>query len=56
LSNTEYKLSKAGYTGYEVNDALDFQKLKNEIIALHNKWDEYAKARAEPKTRNGFAK
>jgi hypothetical protein len=31
--DSEYELSKAGYTANEVNDALAFQKLKNEIIA-----------------------
>ena len=47
LFDTEYELSKAGYTANEVNDALTFQKLKNEIIASptsNDKWDEYAKA------------
>jgi hypothetical protein len=39
----------------EVNEALAFQKLKNEIIALQDKWDEYAKARAIAKDKNGFA-
>jgi hypothetical protein len=34
LFDSEYELSKAGHNANEVNDALAFQKLKNEIIAL----------------------
>ena len=54
LFDSEYELSKAGYTANEVNDALAFQKLKNEIIALQDKWDEYAKARAVAKDKKWF--
>ena len=44
LFESEYELSKAGFATNEVNDALAFQRLKNEIIASPDKWDEYAKA------------
>lgn len=54
LFDSEYELSKAGYTANEVNDALAFQKLKNEIIASPDKWDEYAKARATAKDKKWF--
>jgi hypothetical protein len=54
LFDSEYELSKAGYTANEVNDALAFQKLKNEIIASQDKCDEYAKARAIEKDKNWF--
>jgi pimeloyl-ACP methyl ester carboxylesterase len=54
LFDTEYELSKAGYTANEVNDALAFQKLKNEIIASPDRWDEYAKARALAKDKKWF--
>jgi pimeloyl-ACP methyl ester carboxylesterase len=60
LFDSEYELSKAGYTANEINDALAFQKLKNEIIASPTsplsdvKWDEYAKARATAKDKKWF--
>jgi pimeloyl-ACP methyl ester carboxylesterase len=57
LFDSEYELSKAGYTANEVNDALAFQKLKNEIIASPtsiSRWDEYARARATAKDKNWF--
>ena len=54
LFDSEYELSKAGYAANEVNDALAFQKLKNEIIASRDKWDEYAKARATAKDKKWF--
>src|SRR5215208_2671909 len=57
LFDTEYELSKAGYTANEINDALAFQKLKNEIIAsptVNDKWDEYARARATAKDKKWF--
>lgn len=57
LFDSEYELSKAGYTANEVNDALAFQKLKNEIIASpssNDKWDEYTKARATAKDKKWF--
>ena len=41
----------ANYTADEVKDALAFQKLKNEIIGLAEKWDEYAKAQAIAKEK-----
>ena len=49
LLDSENELKKAGYTASEINDALAFQRLKNEIIASPSdsaKWDEYVKARA----------
>jgi uncharacterized protein len=57
LFDSEYELSKAGYTANEVSDALAFQKLKNEIIAsptANDKWDEYTKARAIAKDKKWF--
>ena len=54
MFDSEYELSKAGYTANEVDDALAFQKLKNEIIASQDKWDEYAKARATAKDKKWF--
>jgi pimeloyl-ACP methyl ester carboxylesterase len=54
LFDSEYELSKAGYTANEINDALAFQKLKNEIIASQDKWDEYSKARAIAKDKKWF--
>ena len=56
LFDSEYELSKAGYTADEVKDALAFQKLKNEIITSPSsaKWDEYAKARAVAKDKKWF--
>ena len=51
LFDTEYELTKAGYTANEVKDALTFQRLKNDIIAndANDEWEQYAKAR--PKAR-----
>jgi pimeloyl-ACP methyl ester carboxylesterase len=54
LLDSEYELTKAGYAANEVKDALAFQKLKNEIIASPDKWDEYAKARATAKDQKWF--
>jgi uncharacterized protein len=57
LLDSEYELTKAGYTADEVKDALAFQKLKNEIIASPSniaKWDEYAKVRAIAKDKKWF--
>ena len=57
LFDTEYELTKAGYTANEVKDALVFQRLKNDIIASptsNAKWDEYAKARAIAKDKKWF--
>jgi len=54
LFDSEYELSKAGYAANEVKDALAFQKLKNEIIASQDKWDDYAKARAIAKDKKWF--
>ncbi|HEX3247779.1 MAG TPA: alpha/beta hydrolase [Pyrinomonadaceae bacterium] len=54
LLDSAYELSKAGYTANEVQDALAFQKLKNEIIASSERWDEYARARAIAKDKKWF--
>ena len=57
LLDSEHELKKAGYTASEINDALAFQKLKNEIIASPSnnaKWDEYARARAIAKDQKWF--
>jgi pimeloyl-ACP methyl ester carboxylesterase len=55
LFDTEYELSKAGYTANEIKDALAWQRLKNEIILSKDKWDEYAKARATAKDQKWFS-
>lgn len=52
LFDSEYELSKAGYTADEVKAALTFQRLKNEIIAskaADDKWEEYARLRLTAK-------
>ena len=57
LLDSENELKKAGYTASEINDALAFQRLKNEIIASPSdsgKWDEYVKARAIAKDQKWF--
>ena len=57
LLDSENELKKAGYTASEINEALAFQKLKNEIIASptsNDKWDEYARARAIAKDKKWF--
>jgi pimeloyl-ACP methyl ester carboxylesterase len=57
LFDTEYELTKAGYTAKEVTDALTWQKLKNDIIASpssNNKWEEYAKLRLTAKDAKWF--
>ena len=60
MFDSEYELSKAGYAANEVNDALTFQKLKNDIIASltsptsNAKWDEYARARTTAKDKKWF--
>jgi hypothetical protein len=54
LFDSEYELSKAGFTANEINHALTFQKLKNEIIASQDKWDECARARAIAKDKKWF--
>ena len=46
LLDTEFELQKAGYARNEIDDAVSFQKLKNEIIRANEKWDQYAKARS----------
>jgi uncharacterized protein len=54
LFDSEYELTKAGYTADEVKEALAWQRLKNEIIVSPSKWDEYAKARAIAKDKKWF--
>jgi uncharacterized protein len=57
LFDTEYELTKAGYTADEVKQALAWQKLKDEIIGLPSdnaKWDAYTKARAIAKDKKWF--
>ena len=54
LFDSEFELTTAGYTADEVKAALAFQKLKNEIISLADKWDEYARARAIAKDKKWF--
>jgi pimeloyl-ACP methyl ester carboxylesterase len=60
LFDTEYELSKAGYTANEIADALTFQRLKNDIIALPSspssnaKWEQYAKLRLTAKDAKWF--
>jgi pimeloyl-ACP methyl ester carboxylesterase len=49
LLDSEYELTRAGYAANEVNDALRFQRLKNDIIVSQTKWDEYAKLRLTAK-------
>ena len=54
LFDSEFELTKAGYTADEVKEALAFQKLKNEIIVSQDKWDEYSKAQAIAKDKKWF--
>ena len=57
LFDSEYELTKAGYTADEVKDELAWQRLKNEIIVSPSniaKWDEYARARAIAKDKKWF--
>ena len=54
LFDSEYELSKAGFTANEVKDALAFQRLKNDIIASQDKWEEYAKLRLTAKDAKWF--
>jgi pimeloyl-ACP methyl ester carboxylesterase len=57
LFDSEFELTKAGYTAKEVSDALTWQKLKNEIIASpssNDKWDAYTKLRLSAKDAKWF--
>jgi pimeloyl-ACP methyl ester carboxylesterase len=57
LFDSEFELTKAGYTADEVKEALAWQRLKNEIIGLPSniaKWDEYARAQAIAKDKKWF--
>jgi pimeloyl-ACP methyl ester carboxylesterase len=58
LFDSEFELTKAGFTADEVKAALAFQKLKNEIILSPSniaRWDEYARAWATAKDKKWFA-
>ena len=57
LFDSEYELTQAGYTASEVNAALTFQRLKNQIITSpdsNDKWDEYTKLRLTAKDQKWF--
>jgi uncharacterized protein len=54
LFDTEFELQKAGFSRTEVDDAVSFQKLKNEIIRSNEKWDQYAKAQAAAKEKKWY--
>ena len=54
LFDSEYELTKAGYAANEIKEALAFQRLKNDIIASKDKWDEYAKMRLTVKDAKWF--
>lgn len=45
LFDTEYELAKAGFSAEDVQKAVTFQKLKNEIIRSFEKWDQYLSMR-----------
>ena len=49
LFDTEYELSKAGFSAEDVQKALTFQKLKNEIILSFDKWEQYLSMRTAVK-------
>lgn len=57
LFDTEYELTKAGYSADEVKEAVAWQRLKNEIISspsANEKWDEYTRVRAIAKDKKWF--
>jgi pimeloyl-ACP methyl ester carboxylesterase len=57
LFDTEYELTKAGYTTDEVKAALTFQRLKNDVIASpdsNDKWEQYAKLRLTAKDQKWY--
>jgi pimeloyl-ACP methyl ester carboxylesterase len=54
LFDTEYELSKAGFSPGDVAEALAFQRLKNEIIQSSDKWEQYAAARAVAKDKKWY--
>lgn len=45
LLDTEYELNKAGFSAEDVQKALAFQSLKNEIIRSNEKWEQYLSMR-----------
>jgi pimeloyl-ACP methyl ester carboxylesterase len=45
LFDTEYELAKAGFSAKDVEQALAFQSLKNEIIRSFEKWSQYLSMR-----------
>lgn len=49
LFDTEYELTKAGFSAEDVQKALAFQKLKNEIILSYEKWEQYLSMRTAVK-------
>ena len=49
LLDTEYELNKAGFSAEDVQKALAFQRLKNEIILSFEKWDQYLSMRTAVK-------
>lgn len=49
LFDTEHELSKAGFSAEDVQKALTFQKLKNEIIRSFEKWEQYLSMRTAVK-------
>jgi pimeloyl-ACP methyl ester carboxylesterase len=57
LFDTEYELTKAGYTADEVKAAITFQRLKNDIIASpdsNDKWEQYTKLRLTAKDQKWY--
>jgi len=54
LFDTEYELRKAGFASSEINDAITFQRLKNDIIVSKDKWEQYSKARLTAKDQKWF--
>jgi uncharacterized protein len=57
LFDSEYELTKAGYKPDEVQAALTWQSLKNDIIASpdsNEKWEQYAKLRLTAKDQKWF--
>ncbi len=57
LFDTEYELTKAGYKPNEVQDALTFQRLKNDIIVSpdsNEKWEQYTKLRLIAKDQKWY--
>ena len=49
LFDTEYELGKAGFSAEDVQKALTFQSLKNEMIRSFERWEQYLNMRAAVK-------